>query len=116
MNLLMSFLAACQKDPWGPMSAGALLALLAFLFFKGPLKKHVEKYLAGDLAKRIAVAVMGVVPALVSILNDASKWDKALGTAALSILVSQGLFFLVKPAKPPAKLPADAPKDSEVPQ
>lgn len=105
LNLMLSFFAACQKDPWGPMSAGALLALVSYLLFKGPLKVHVDKLLKSDMSKRAVVAAMAVVPAVVSALSEAGKWDKALGTAVASILISQGLFFLVKPKPEPESLP-----------
>lgn len=108
VQMTLSFLAMAQKDPWGPATAGAALALVSFLFFKGPLKVHVDKVLNTDMRKRVAVVVMGVLPAVATLFGESAEWDRALGTALLSILVSQGVFFLLKsmapaPAKPPAE-------------
>lgn len=115
MQMLLSLLAMAQKDPWGPATAGALLALVSFILFKGPLKARVDAFLDTTLKKRVAVVLMGVLPAVVALFDKAAQWDRALGTAVLSVLVSQGVFFLMKAMAKPGAEPesGDAPKDGD---
>lgn len=105
ISLAMMLLSHVLKNPWGPVTAGAALTLLGFLAFRGPLKERVNALLTTDARKRAAVSIAALIPAVVSVLNEAAAWDKALGTALLSVLVSQGLFLLVKGAKPPSAGP-----------
>lgn len=105
IQLAMTLLAYAMKDPFGPVTAGAALALVGFVLFKGPLKDRVNAVLTTDARKRVALAAMAIIPAVVAVLSEAATWNKALGTSLLSALVSQGVFFLVKNASnklPPA--------------